>query len=121
MIEKKNTDSAAPGSGISEAERMAKIRELLVGPVIADESARVDQSFGRLNEFIREQQETIAALQTRIQELEDRQRVGMSRLHVRLLGLVEALLADEEAVRSRLTQSEVLQPIVKAQGGANSA
>ena len=121
MIEKKSTDSVAPGGGISEAQRMAKIRELLVGPVIADESAREDQSFDRLNDFVKQQQETITALQTRIQELEDRQSAGMSRLNARFLGVVEALLADEETVRSRLVQSEILQPIIKINKGTSGA
>lgn len=87
---------------------MAKIRELLLGPVIADESARVDESVDRLNELVREQQEAITALHAKIRELEDRQRAGMERFRVRLLGMVEAVLADEDDVRSRLKKNDAL-------------
>ena len=120
MIDQEKTNSA-PGTGISEAQRMAKIRELLVGPVIADESARVDQSFGRLDELVRQQQQTITALQARIQELEERHHAGMKRLQVRLLGMVETLLADEDDLRSRLMQSETLQPKLENDDGNGSS
>lgn len=114
MIDQKKTSSPAPSAGISEAERMAKIRELLMGPVIADESARVDQSVGRLNDLAKTQQDAINALQARIQELEDRQRVGMKRVQMRLLGMVEALLADEEDVRARLSKNEIFLSRLKS-------
>ncbi|MDH3659803.1 MAG: hypothetical protein OEU92_07210 [Alphaproteobacteria bacterium] len=118
MNDQMKKDSAAPGAGISEAERMAKIRELLVGPIIADESARVDQSVGQL---AKQQEAAIAALQARIQELEDSQRIGMKRLQTRLLGIVEALLVDEEELRSRLRKSEALLPKLHGDRGNGGA
>lgn len=108
MIDQKKTSSPATAENFSEAERMAKIRELLVGPAIADESARVDETVARLNDLVRDQQETIVTLQARIRDLEDDQRVDMASLRVRLLGIVETLLAEEEEVRSRLMRSETL-------------
>lgn len=108
MIDDEKTSDAAQMAGFGEAERMAKIRELLVGPALADESARVDQSVSRLSELAKVQNETIAALQTRIQELEQTQRIGMDQLRLRLLGLVETLLADEEDLRARLAQNDML-------------
>lgn len=110
MTDKENVGSHPTSSaGLSEAERMAKIRELLVGPVIADESARVDQSVAQLNELVEEQHQTIIALQSRCRELEDGRRADMKRVRLDLLGLVETLLADEEEVRSRVMQNETLR------------
>ncbi len=108
MDEKKSED-ASPGSGISEAERMAKIRELLIGPALADESARMDRSVSRLDEAASVQRETVAGLQSRLDELEVRQSREIDRLQTRLLGLIEALLADEEEIRARLMHSDVLR------------
>jgi|GEM_PF-7067618 len=110
MTGQKKASGVTPTVDISESERMAKIRELLVGPVIADESARVDQSVEHLNKLVREQREAISVLEARIRELEESQRVGMTRLRVRLLGMVEALLANEEDVRVRLAQNQTLLP-----------
>ncbi|MGI9488549.1 MAG: hypothetical protein ACR2RF_22250 [Geminicoccaceae bacterium] len=109
MNDQKKASQPTQGAGISEAERMAKIRELLVGPVIADESARVDQSVARLNELVEEQHQTIIALQSRLGELEDSQRVDMKRVRLGLLGIAETLLADEEDVRSRVMRNETLR------------
>lgn len=108
LIDQKQASHPAPSAGISEAERMEKIRELLMGPVIADESARVDRSVSRLDELAKAQKESIIALQARVQELEERQRVGMKQMRMRMLGMVEALLADEEDVRARLLKNETL-------------
>ena len=108
MNEPKKTSGAAAVSSISEAERMAQIRELLVGPAIADESERVDKSFDRLSDLAKEQAETISALQARIQALEERQHADMRNHQTRLLGMMEVLLASEDEVRSRLKQHEAL-------------
>lgn len=97
-----------PAVGISEAERMAKIRELLVGPVIADESARVDEAVSQINDLLREQQETISQLKVRIGELEERQSVNNKQLRLRLLGVVETLLASEGDVGKRLSENQML-------------
>ena len=108
MIDQKKTSDAPSATGFSEAESMAKIRELLVGPAIADESARVESSFVRLDELAKEQQEAISTLQAKVRELEENQRVGLKRMRMRLLGVVEALTADEDELRARLTQHEAL-------------
>lgn len=110
MNDQSETSGTMATVSISESERMAKIRELLVGPVIADESARVDQSFDRLNQLLREQADTISALQAKLQQLEETRQTDMNRLRVRFLGLVEALLADEEELRSRLARNSSLAP-----------
>ncbi len=109
MNDQKKTNEPASGVGISEAERMSKIRELLVGPVIADESARVDESVAHLRELIEEQHQTIIALQSRLGELEDDQRADMKRVRFTLLGIAETLLAEEEDVRSRVMQNQALR------------
>ncbi|NJO36261.1 MAG: hypothetical protein HC871_00030 [Rhizobiales bacterium] len=121
MNDKNETGGIMTTAGISESERMAKIRELLVGPVIADESARVDQSFDRLNQLLRDQRETISALQTRLQQLEENQQTDMQRLQVRLLGIVEALLADEEELRSRLAENGSLSARLDEIDGSDDA
>ena len=102
------------GAGISEAERMAKIRELLVGPVIADESARVDQSVAGLKELVEEQHQIINTLQSRIRDLEGSQRADRKRARLELLGIAEALLADEEDIRSRIMQNEIFRSKLEA-------
>ncbi|MGI9436422.1 MAG: hypothetical protein ACR2Q4_16610 [Geminicoccaceae bacterium] len=94
---------------MSEADRMARIRDLLVGPVIADESARRDQSIGRLDQTIAEHAEKLATLRSRLDDLQQVQRAETDRFNLRLLGIVEALLADENELRKRLAQSEVLK------------
>ena len=121
MIDPERENGTASRAGISEAQRMAKIRELLVGPAIADESARVDQSFGRLDELVKDQQKAIAALQARIQELEESQRVDMKRFKMRLMSLAEALLADEEDVRARVMENETLLHKLESDGGNNGS
>ena len=88
---------------------MTKIRELLVGPVIADESARVDQSVARLKELIEEQHQTIVALEARLGELESDQRADIKRVRLGLLGIAETLLADEGDVRSRVMKNDALR------------
>lgn len=108
MSDQRKTDDAAPASSFSEAERMAKIRELLVGPAIADQSERIGKSVEGLSESAREQQETIDALLARVQALEESQRAGMREQRMRLLGMMEALLADDEELRARLMRNEVL-------------
>ena len=114
MNDRKEDNPDTSNAGISEAERMAKIRELLVGPVIADESARVDQSFAGLKGLVEEQQHTIAALETRIRELEDSQRAERQRVRLGLLGIAESLLADEEEVHSRVKRSDALRTKLEA-------
>lgn len=109
MTNQTNASHPVPDADISEAERMARIRELLVGPVIADESARVDQSVAQLNELVEEQHQTIIALQSKFRELEDSHRADVKRLRLNLLGVVETLLADEEDVRSRVMQNATLR------------
>lgn len=121
MTEQKETNENSPAASISEAERMAKIRELLMGPVIADESARVDESVGQLNHLLKEQQDLISALQARVRDLEESQRVGMRRLRLRLMGMVEALLASEDDVRLRLSKNEVLSPKLEDDDGSRGA
>lgn len=108
MNDQSKADDTSPTVGISEAERMAKVRELLVGPAIADQSVVVNQLIDGLNVQVREQQETIAFLKSRIQELEDSQRIGIRRLQTRLLGAVEALLADDDDLLPRLSKNKFL-------------
>jgi len=101
--------------GLSEAERMSRIRDLLVGPVIADETARRDESVSRLDRVLTEQSATISALQAQINELEAVRRAETERLDLRLLGILEALLTDEEGLRRRLAKSDQLKSyLVKA-------
>lgn len=97
---------------LSEAERMARIRDLLVGPVIADEQVRRDQSIGRLDQSIADQSQTIAALTARISDLEQAHRLETERLDLRLLGMVEALITDEKGLRDRLAKSDQLKAYV---------
>lgn len=108
-MDEKKTSDASKMPGISEADRMAKIRDLLLGPVIADESARVDRSVGRLDDLAKEQRGAIADLKRRLDEFEQQQRAEVERLEVRILGLVEALLADENEIRARLRQHDTLR------------
>lgn len=108
MTKQDKTSDPAKAPGMSESERMAKVRELLVGPAIADESKRVEQSFDRLNDLVKEQQDLITTLTARIRELEDSQRNELKRVRVRLLGMVESLIANEDDVRSRLMQHDML-------------
>lgn len=89
---------------------MSRIRDLLVGPVIADEQARHDQSVGRLDQALADQSETIAALKARIGELEQAQCAEIERLDLRLLGMMEALLVDQQSLRARLAENEQLKP-----------
>ncbi len=113
MNDQKKTSQPVSDASISEAERMAKIRELLVGPVIADESARVDESVARLNKLVEEQHQAIIALQSRLGELEESQRADRKRVRLGLFGIAETLLADEEDVRSRVMQNETLRQRLK--------
>lgn len=108
MADQKGKTHGTPAIGISEAERMAKIRELLVGPVIADESARVDESVKNLSDLLTEQQKTISALQTRIQELENTQRAGAKQLRARILGIAESLLTSDKDLNARLASNPML-------------
>lgn len=108
MTEQKKPSEARPNAEISESERMAKIRELLVGPIIADESARVDQSVERLHEIVNEQRNLITTLEARLRDLEEKERNDMAQLRVRLFGMMEALLADEGDVRARIQQNQTL-------------
>lgn len=113
MTEQTKMDEGKRAEGISEAERMARIRELLVGPVIADESARVDQSVGRLDQTIADQAAALARLQEQLDRLESSQRETTERLHLRLLGMVEALLTDEQGLRARLVESEAVRSYLR--------
>lgn len=97
MDSKDDQTVSSETSGISEAERMARIRELLIGPVVADEAARTAQSISTLDEAAKSQSETIASLQERIETLEKQRRVDIDQLRIRLLSLVEALLADTKS------------------------
>lgn len=108
MIDDEKSSDATQGADSGDAERMDKIRELLVGPALADEAARIDQSVSRLNELAKIQDETIVALEAKIRELERTQRLGMEQLRLRLLGVVETLLADEEDLRARLARNDML-------------
>ncbi len=109
MADPSMTDTPGTAESLSEAERMSRIRDLLVGPVIADETARRDESVSRLDKALADQSETISALQARISDLEAEQRTETERLDLRLLGIVEALLTDEEALRKRLAKSDQLK------------
>ena len=121
MTESKKTSNVAPNAEISESERMAKIRELLVGPVIADESARVDQSVERLHEIVNEQRDLISTLEARLQGLEEKEQNDMARLRVRLFGMMEALLADEDDVRARIQQNQTLASKVNDESRGDGA
>lgn len=109
MTESTTTTSSEASLNLSEAERMARIRDLLVGPVIADETAKHEETVGRLDQTLADQSALIMALNARVDELEQAQRVETERLDLRLLGMVEALLADEQGLRHRLSKSEPLQ------------
>ena len=109
MAETSKTNASDVSEHLSEAERMSRIRDLLVGPVIADETARRDESVSRLDRTIAEQSESIKALQTRISELEASQRAETERLDLRLLGIVESLLTDEQGIRNRIARSDQLR------------
>lgn len=109
MSETAKTTSSETAQNLSEAERMARIRDLLVGPVIADETARRDQSVGRLDQALADQSSVITTLKARIDDLEQRQRVETERLDLRLLAMVESLLVDEEGLRRRLAKSDPLK------------
>ncbi len=105
---------------LSEAERMSRIRDLLVGPVIADEQARHEQSVSRLDQDLAAQAQTIAALTARISELEQSHRLEAERSNLRLLGMMEALLADERDLRARLVKCDPLRSkldLLGSQGG----
>lgn len=108
MTQQEKTGEPTSAPGISEAERMAKIRELLVGPAIADESERIEKSVDRLNDLVKEQQEALAALRAQVEELESSQRTEIKQLRLRLLGIVETLIADEEDVHSRIKRHDML-------------
>ena len=103
------SDNTTP-QALSEAERMARIRELLVAPVVADESARVGQSLERLERLLSEQVEKYARLSERLKRLESEQRADARRLDLRLLGVVDALLTDENGLRARVAGNELLRP-----------
>lgn len=109
MSEAAKTTSSETTHNLSEAERMARIRDLLVGPVIADETARRDQSVGRLDQALADQSSVITTLKARIDDLEQRQRAETERLDLRLLAMVESLLVDEEGLRRRLAKSDPLK------------
>ncbi len=117
MIDRKKEIHPTSGSdsGISEAERMAKIRELLVGPVLADESARVDESFAGLKELVEKQSRLITNLESRILELEDGRRADRERVRLGLFGIAESLLADEEEMHSRIIRNDVLRAKFEAE------
>jgi hypothetical protein len=117
MTVQKETSKGSPAISISEAERMAKIRELLVGPVIADESARVDEAVSQLNDLVRVQQETISKLQIQLGELEDRQKANNKQLRLRLMGIVETLLASEDDVSARVMGNQILAAELKDDRG----
>ena len=103
------SDNSTP-QALSEAERMARIRELLVAPVVADESARVGQSLERLEKLLSEQVEKYARLSEKLKRLETAQRADARRLDLRLLGVVDALLTDENGLRARVAGNELLRP-----------
>ena len=96
MDHKDDQTVSSETTGISEAERMARIRELLIGPVVADEAARTAQSISALDEEAKSQREEIANLQLRIDTLEKQRRSDIDQLRKRLLNLVEVLLADSK-------------------------
>lgn len=90
---------------MSEAERMLRIRDLLVGP----ESAKRDESVSRLDQALADQSALITALTARISDLERVQRAETARLDLRLLGIVESLLTDEQGLRSRVAKNDQLK------------
>jgi len=92
---------------------MARIRELLVGPVVADEAARTAQSINTLDEAAKSQGDTIASLKLRIEELEGEQRASAEQLKMRLLGLVEAIFSDDREIRERLMKNELLRSKIR--------
>lgn len=100
--------------GLSEAERMSRIRDLLVGPVIADEQARRDESVTRIDQSLSDQSQSIETLTARLGELEKAHCLETERLNFRLLGLLEALLIDEKVLRARLEGLEQLKPHASA-------
>ncbi len=109
MVETSKSDTTDSTQNLSEAERMLRIRDLLVGPVIADESARRDQSVSRLDQALADQSALITALTARVHDLEQVQRAETARLDLRLLGIVESLLTDEQGLRSRVAKNDRLK------------
>jgi molecular chaperone GrpE (heat shock protein) len=134
MNEKAKNPEEALAPAMSEAERMSRIRDLLMGPVIADQSAKVEQSVERLNTAITDQAtnqaKLVAELTARLERLEAEQRAAVDklqseqrqaaerletaqqasteRLQLRLLGLVDALLCDEADLRARINGNKLL-------------
>lgn len=109
MAEPSKTNASEATQNLSEAERMLRIRDLLVGPVIADESARRDQSVSRIDQALVDQAALIAALTARVNDLEQVQRAETARLDLRLLGIVESLFTDEQGLRSRVAKNDHLK------------
>lgn len=109
MAETPKTKTSEVTESLSEAERMARIRDLLVGPVIADETVKRDESFARLDRVLAEQASMLSALRARMDSLEQAHRAETEGLQLRLLGVVEALLADESTLQARLERSEGLR------------
>lgn len=109
MTDTSKTNASNTEDNISEAERMSRIRDLLVGPVIADETARRDQSVSRLDQALADHSQTLSALQARINELEAAQERETRRQDLRLLGIVESLLTDEQGLRNRLAKNDQLK------------
>jgi hypothetical protein len=98
---------------MSEAERMLRIRDLLVGP----ESAKRDESVARIDQTLADQSALIATLTARVSDLEQVQRAETARLDLRLLGMVESLLTDEQGLRARLAKSDPLRSYLGDLGG----
>ena len=99
------SNSAENPEMMSEAERMLRIRDLLVGP----ESAKRDESVNKLNSALADQGALIEALTARVRDLEQEQRAETARLDLRLLGIVESLLTDEQGLRSRVAKNDRLR------------
>ena len=110
MADNLKTRGNAAHQGLNEAERMARIRDLLVGPVIADESARVDQSLERIGSSLTDQGQALQQLTKRLERLEALQETEIRRLDLRLLGMAEALLADESSLRARIADNKQTGP-----------
>jgi hypothetical protein len=131
MNEKAKNPEEALAPAMSEAERMSRIRDLLMGPVIADQSAKVEQSVERLNTAITDQAtnqaKLVAELTARLEaeqraavdklqseqrqaaeRLETAQQASTERLQLRLLGLVDALMCDEADLRARINGNKLL-------------
>jgi hypothetical protein len=105
MVETSKPNNTETTQNLSEAERMLRIRDLLVGP----ESAKRDESVGQINQSLADQSALIAALTARVGDLEREQRAETARLDLRLLGIVESLLTDEPGLRMRLAKSDRLR------------